>query len=293
MGMVSVIVPAFNEENGIREVLAEISDVMEGSKHPYEVIVVDDGSTDKTSMILKELEVRVITHEGNQGYGSALKSGIRESKGKLIVILDADGSYPAKEIPRLIEESREFDMVVGARSDLDSRIESIRRLGRWVLKKLANLLVNSRIPDLNSGMRIFRKDIAVGYFYLLPQNFSFTTTLTLAMLSDNFKVKYIPVNYQLRKGKSKIRPIRDMSNFLLLIIRTTVYFNPLKVFFPIGIFLFLMGLIILICRVIFYADIGQIEILSVLLGVQIMMMGFVADLIVRSIKNLSNNNKID
>lgn len=288
--MVSVIVPAYNEENGIREVMREIIDVMEGSDHPYELIVVDDGSTDKTSLILRELEVKVITHEVNQGYGSALKSGIRESKGKQIVILDADGSYPPKEIPSLIKESSEFDMVVGARSDLDSRIEKFRRLGRWVLKKLANLLVNSRIPDLNSGMRIFRKDVAVEYFYLLPQNFSFTTTLTLAMLSDNLKVKYIPVDYQIRKGKSKIRPIRDMSNFLLLIIRTTVYFNPLKVFFPIGMILFFIGLLILICRVIFYADIGQIEILSLLLGVQIMMMGFVADLIVRRSKYKANDN---
>jgi glycosyltransferase involved in cell wall biosynthesis len=241
----SIVIPVYNEEKKILDTLNEIQEAFaKSSIAEYEIIVVDDGSTDDTARISKEsrLPVCLVSHEQNKGYGASLKSGIRKSRYETIAITDADGTYPVKEIPRFYSEMADCDMVVGARTGKQVKIPLVRRPAKWLLAKLANYLAETKIPDMNSGLRLFKKSDVLRLFSILPNGFSFTTTLTLAMLTNDMHVKFLPINYMKRKGKSKIRPIRDTLNFVRLIVRTILYFNPLKVFVPIAMMLFLLSL---------------------------------------------------
>jgi glycosyltransferase involved in cell wall biosynthesis len=176
----------------------------------------------------------------NRGYGAALKAGITEARYEVIVIIDADGTYPCSAIPDLLDKAHDNDMVVGARIGKNVSIPLIRKPAKWFLNLLANYLSGKRIPDLNSGLRVLKKSLIKRYFHLLPSGFSFTTSITLAMLCNEHQVLYLPIDYYARVGKSKIRPIHAYY-FLLLIIRTIVYFNPLKIFLPLGGIFFFAG----------------------------------------------------
>jgi len=229
---VSVIIPAFNEHLGVAGVVREVIDALAEHDIPGEVIVVDDGSVDGTGQAAQRAGARVLRHRSNRGYGSALKTGIMASLHNIILITDADGTYPVKYIPEILAGLETADMVVGARMGKNVAIPMVRRPAKWVLNKLANYVAGFRIPDLNSGMRAFRKNIARQYFAILPDQFSFTTTITLAMHCDNYAVRYLPVDYLPRKGKSKIVPW-DAASFAVLILRTATMFRPLRVFLPV------------------------------------------------------------
>jgi len=235
---VSVIVPAYNETSGIAGVLNDINSALAGIKH--EILVVDDGSTDDTASVATSVNgVRVISHGHNRGYGAALKTGLRRAAYDRVLIIDADASYPEGSIPKLVEMSREADMVVGARTGRHVEESRMRRWVKRIIGGLANYLGETSIPDLNSGLRIFRRDLALKYINLLPSGFSFTSTITLVFLSEGFHVEYLPIDYRKRKGWSKFRPFHDTLNMLVLVIRTLVYFNPLRVFLPAAIILLL------------------------------------------------------
>lgn len=279
----SVIIPVYNEENNIKTTIDEVHQVLEKSSiKEFEIIVVDDGSIDNTATVLKEsnLDFSLISHEQNKGYGAALKSGIRKSKYNIIAITDADGTYPIKDIPELYNRMNDCDMVVGARTGEKVKIPWIRRPAKWLLAKLANYLAEYKIPDLNSGLRLFRKSDILLLFGILPKGFSFTTTLTLAMLTNDMHVKFIPIDYMKRKGKSKIRPIRDTLNFFQLILRTVLYFNPLKIFVPIALLLFLLSL-----GVFLYSTFAMDRILDTTVSIlfvaalQMLSIGMIADII--------------
>ena len=229
---VSVIIPAFNEHLGVAGVVREVIDALTEHNISGEVIVVDDGSVDGTGQAAQRAGARVLRHRSNRGYGSALKTGIMASLHNIILITDADGTYPVKYIPEILAGLETADMVVGARMGKNVAIPLVRRPAKWVLNKLANYVAGFRIPDLNSGMRAFRKNIARQYFAILPDQFSFTTTITLAMHCDNYAVRYLPVDYLPRKGKSKIVPW-DAASFAVLILRTATMFRPLRVFLPV------------------------------------------------------------
>jgi glycosyltransferase involved in cell wall biosynthesis len=238
---VSIVIPAYNEEGAIEDGVRGVLDVMDNSELEYELIVVDDGSSDNTSEILSAMTgIVLISIPENRGYGASLKTGIRRSKFDLIVITDADGTYPSERIPDLIEECRRYDMVVGARIGEHVHIPMIRRPAKWVLGKISSYLAGRRIPDLNSGLRVMRKDLVQRFEHLLPSGFSFTTTITLASLCSSSLVKYVPIDYYPRIGESKIKAKHTL-DFLILIIRTIVYFNPLKVFIPVGGAIFVLG----------------------------------------------------
>jgi len=284
----SIIVPAYNEERGIKGVLDRLDAVLRGLELSYEIVVVDDGSADATVTEAQKCKVRLIRHEQNRGYGASLKTGIRHATGDTVLIMDADGSYPPEAIPVLLREAEGQDMVVGARGFVGGQ-DFFRRMAKWILKRLAGYLVETKIPDLNSGMRLFKRAVVMSYFHLLPSNFSFTTTITLALLSDGYAVRYVPIHYAKRIGRSKIRPVRDLTNFLMLIFRTIVYFNPLKVFLPISLGLCAAGIGVMSWRLAVYRDIAQSEVLMVLLGTQIGIMGLLADLVVRRLNWLGKN----
>ena len=278
--MISVVIPAHNEEKAIGTVLYELIEVLDGQS--YEIIVVDDGSTDNTAKIVQENKfIKFIQHPQNMGYGAAIKTGIKNATNDLILIIDGDGSYPVKAIPELLKEADEYDMVVGARTGKEVKIQLYRKPAKWFLSMLANYLSGTKIPDLNSGMRIFRKEDVLKFFNILPSSFSFTTTLTLAYLSNDYNVKYVPIDYHERMGQSKIKPFRDGFNFIMLIVRTITYFNPLKVFLPISIALFVFGFAILLYEGIVLRNVADLPVMLILAAFQIGFMGLLADLIVR------------
>jgi glycosyltransferase involved in cell wall biosynthesis len=231
-----VVVPAYNEEKGIEGVVERLSGLDLGV--PTTILVVNDGSTDGTAARLAELcgrypALRVHTHRQNRGYGAALKTGFAMAKTEVVVITDADGTYPEDRITDLLERvDAGYDMAVGARLGSEVHIPLVRRPAKWALRQLASFLAGSRIPDLNSGLRAFRRDFVLEYRPILPDGFSFTTTITLAAMTNGHPVDYVTIDYAARSGSSKIRPIRDTLGFTALIIRTVLYFNPLKVFYP-------------------------------------------------------------
>lgn len=238
---VSIVIPAFNEENGIAGTIATVRAVMAADGRPFEIVVVNDGSTDHTAVRAAETGVTVISLPENRGYGFALKTGIRRSSHPLIAIIDADGTYPADALPRMLAHANQYDMVVGARTGQHVEIPLVRRPAKWFLRRLAAYLVGRPIPDLNSGLRVIRRDLVQRFEHLLPSGFSFTTTITMAALSSDALVWFEPIDYHVRVGRSKIRP-RHAFDFLILILRTIVYFNPMKVFLPIGAIFFIGGL---------------------------------------------------
>ena len=282
-GPVSVIIPALNEEESIGEELRKIKETMDNAGIEYELIVVDDGSTDNTGQIVEEFNHAVfIKHDSNKGYGEALKTGIRKAINETIVVTDADGTYPVEIIPELCRHMVDYEMVVGARTGPVVRIPFIRRPVKWFLCRLASYLAERKIPDLNSGLRAFRKDVVLRYFPILPSGFSFTTTITLAMLTNGHPVKYIPINYHRRKGRSKIRPLRDTMTFLLLIVRVITYFNPLRVFLPVSFILFIIGIGLLFFSKLVLHQVMDITVNFILFAAfQVLVLGLLADLIAK------------
>lgn len=238
---VSIVIPAFNEGQHIADQLRAVQEVMQDTGWDFEILVVDDGSSDATGQNAILDGVRVIRHKRNRGYGAALKRGIGAARFDWVLITDADGTYPCDAIPTLLAEADDNEMVVGARTGAIRKIPFLRRPAKWFLNRLASYLAGQKLPDLNSGLRLMRKDLVEAYLHLLPDGFSFTTTITLASVCDHHDVTFVPIDYHARLGQSKIRP-RHAYDFLLLILRTIVFFNPLKVFIPMGLILALVGM---------------------------------------------------
>ena len=239
---VSIVIPAFNEEHGVGPVVTELRSVLSQRGITAEILVVDDGSADKTAEMAAAAGARVLRHRSNRGYGAALKSGIAAASHTFVVITDADGTYPCEYIPEMLARLAAADMVVGARIGRNVKIPLVRRPAKWALNRLANYMTNSKIPDLNSGLRAFRRELAMQYFSILPDQFSWTTTITLAMHCDKYAVAYLPIDYRQRKGRSKIVPW-DAGSFAILILRTAMLFRPLRIFLPVVFLCLLYGVV--------------------------------------------------
>lgn len=278
---VSIIVPVYNEEGAIASTLAAIDATMQPTGRVYEVLVVDDGSADGTAPALAATSARVVRHRANRGYGASLKTGIRATTHPLIAILDADGTYPIARLPELLLRADDADMVVGARTGASVHVPALRRPVKWLLTQVANLLSGHRIPDLNSGMRVFRRDLAERFFGLYPQGFSFTSTITLASHINGYRVEYVPIDYYRRTGASSIRPVRDTLNFFLLIVRMVVTFRPLNVFLPTAAGLLVLGAIKAALDFSRTGAFGVGAAILILTAIQIALMGLLADLVTR------------
>lgn len=237
----TVIIPAYNEEKGIRQTILELLPLAIESN--WKILVINDGSTDNSVNELTDIaDITIISHPYNKGYGAALKTGINFAETEWVALYDADGQHRPEDLERLFNGLGDYDMVIGERGK-DSHHDRMRKPGKWILTKTANFLTGRKIPDLNSGLRIIKKDIIIKLLHLFPDGFSFSTTSTIAFLNMGFNVGYIPIKVNKRKGKSSVRQIKHGSGTLLLILRLIVLFNPLKVFIPVSLFLFSAGLI--------------------------------------------------
>lgn len=229
---VSVVIPACNEEQAIAQTVLQIRQILERSVATgWEVIVLDDGSTDKTAGVAAEHGARVIRHLQTLGYGKSIKDGIQAAKHDVIAIMDADGTYPVGQLPILLAKFYEgYDMVIGQRTGSYYRESPIKSPLRWTLKWLVEFTAGRRIPDVNSGFRVFDRKEAMNYFNRLCDTFSFTTSLTLAYLMNNRYVAHVPIEYKERVGKSKVVLLRDSLRTLQYIVQAILYYDPIKIF---------------------------------------------------------------
>lgn len=276
---VGIIIPAYNEEEAISHAIRDVCKALEPQDYEYEIIVVDDGSQDRTAELARLEGVTVLAMPENRGYGASLKTGIRHSRFDTIVITDADGTYPARFIPELVAHLGQYDMVVGARTGTQVEEPLIRRPAKWFLRVLASYLSGCHIPDLNSGLRVMKKSLVERFAHLLPSGFSFTTTITLAALCGGSLVKYIPIDYDARIGKSKIRAVHAF-DFTLLIIRTIVYFNPLKIFLPMGA-VFVLGGFVKFVYDLYRGNLSETAVLGFVTGALLWAVGLLSDQISR------------
>jgi glycosyltransferase involved in cell wall biosynthesis len=235
----SVVVPARNEAAGLGPLLASLHATLRSLQIRYEVLVVDDGSTDATGALAERAGATVIRHPESLGNGAAVKRGIRAARHEWILLLDGDGQHPPAAIPSLLALAETHDMVVGSRGGGGG--DWHRNLANRIYNSLASYVTNRRIPDLTSGFRLVRADAARAFVYLLPNTFSYPTTITLALLRAGFSVGYVPFEVQRRRGRSHIRLLRDGSRFVLIILRIATFFAPLRVFLPLSLLLAATG----------------------------------------------------
>ncbi len=287
---VSVVIPALNEERGVGDQIRNIARVLNAEGMPYEIIVVDDGSTDRTAEQAAQAGARVLRHLENRGYGASLKTGIDAAQFDTIVISDADGTYPSDQIPALVAKLETADMVVGARTTNVSHVPLVRRPAKWMLGKLANQIAGRNIPDLNSGLRAFRRECVKQYFPILSNQFSFTTTSTLALMADDYRVVYHPIDYYPRVGESKIKP-RHFMDFMMLVLRMAMLFQPMKIFVPLALACAGLGALKVLFDILSYIPrtgefswsflfqpvLSTSAVLLLIVGLQLLLIGMVAD----------------
>ncbi len=226
----TIVIPAYNEAEAIGPVLEQLKatcpEIIE------EIIVVDDGSKDDTARIAEETGVQVLRHSHNKGYGASLKTGIRAARSEFVLTMDSDGQHKPEGIARLWERAGQSDMVVGQRTSL-IHSQLWRMPGKWLLSFMANYLSRQRIPDLNSGFRLMRRDIVLKYMHLCPPGFSFSTTITMAFFNRGYEVAYVPIEVKKRIGKSTVS-VKTGLDTIILILRIATLFDPLRIFIPIS-----------------------------------------------------------
>lgn len=230
---ISVVLPVLNEATHLEAEVTRITKSLEAAELSYEIIVVDDGSTDGSGELAESLEgIRVIRFATNRGSGSARKYGTMVARGDVVVWTDVDMSYPNDQIPELVSELKGHDQVVGARTTEEGTVRFLRRPMKWSIRRLASYLSRTDIPDLNSGFRAFRREVAEQFLYLLPRGFSCVTTITMAFLSNGYSVKYTPIEYAPRSGRSKFHWWKDTQRYLLQVIRMVLMHEPIRFFGP-------------------------------------------------------------
>lgn len=271
---VSVVIPAYNEESIIGTILTTLKNI----SGIDEIVVVDDGSTDRTVEVIMASfpDVRLVCHPYNIGNGAAIKSGIRAASGDIIVLMDADGQHPPEEIPNLLHHVGPYDMVVGARSGA-SQAARHRSLANRIFNLYASYIVGYRVPDLTSGFRVLKAPIAQSFLYLLPNGFSYPSTLTIAFFRAGYAVKYQRFASPARVGTSKIRPLRDGLRFLLTLTRLAVLFVPLKIFLPVSLLLTLSGGGYVIASLVLESRFSGFGGLIFTIGIFIFMLGLVSE----------------
>lgn len=290
---VSAILCAYNEEEAILADLSDVRDALEASGRSFEIIVIDDGSRDRTAELARQVPgVRLISHAFNRGNGAARTTGVHAAQGRVVVFTDVDRTYPNGRIPEFLDAmDAGADMVIGARRVEAGTWRLLRVPAKALLRKLAQFMTGSQIPDLNSGLRAQRRDLTLRYLPILPTTHSWVSTITIAFLSGGFLVQWLPIDYYPRVGASTFHPLRDTYNYLTLIVRTVMYFNPLKVFLPLAICLIGVAVVKYIGYDVwwrhgtgwptFVPPLPGTTLALFVTGLQVAVIGLLADLIVR------------
>jgi glycosyltransferase involved in cell wall biosynthesis len=290
---VTIVLPCYNEEGHVLEEIARITAAMDVSEYAdsYELLAIDDKSSDSTLTLLRDAlpsypHMRVMAFGRNGGSGTARRIGSHDAHGEIVVWTDADMTYPNELIPefvRYLDEHPETDQVVGARTTEEGTHKWARVPAKWVIRKIASYLAATDIPDLNSGLRAFRREVSLPYLRLLPPGFSCVTTITMAFLSNQHGVDYLAIDYSKRSGESKFHPFRDAYRYILQVLRMVMYFNPIKALMPLALWLFGLGLVDLVYDVIrYHLRITTNSLLLLVTGLLIASVALLADLIVRS-----------
>ena len=284
---IAVLLPCYNEDAAIAQTVAAFRAALPGAA----IYVYDNISSDRSIEVARAAGA-FVRSERMQGKGHVVRRMFADIDADIYVLADGDATYDATAAPALVDRllSEQLDMVVGARTGQNVHIPTARKPAKWVLNELANQLSGSKIPDLNSGLRVMRKETVKRFLYILPNSFSFTTTITLAMLSDGRNVRYIPVDYFHRSGASKINPIKDTVRFTQLVIRTVMYFDPLRVFIPLSLVLFLSSLMVLVYRLFTGGGLLVFGIVLFVSAIQVLTTGMLADLIDKSNARYSEIN---
>jgi glycosyltransferase involved in cell wall biosynthesis len=283
----TVLLPAFNEELAIGRVLGEVVDALAEIELASEIVVVDDASTDRTVEIAEQFAadcwqcpVRVIRCLENRGAGAARKVGVRQARGEIVVMLDADGSYPAECIREIVSHFPAYDQVNGARTSEQGTLPWLRRPAKWFIRRLACYLTGCRIPDLNTGLKAFKRDAMLPWLWVVPNGFSCVTTMTLAFLTNGYAVKYVSVPYRPRIGKSKFHPIKDTWAYLATVLRMVLYFRPLKIFLPLAGLLMVGGVLKSLWSFHATGSMQESDIVVFVAGFMTAMLGLLAEVIV-------------
>jgi glycosyltransferase involved in cell wall biosynthesis len=288
---VTVVLPCYNERSHVIEEIERITKALDNSPFSYELLVIDDKSTDDTLAVLQDAlprfpQMRLMPFQRNGGSGTARRIGTNEAYGRIVVWTDADMTYPNERIPEFVQylyDNPQTDQVVGARTTEQGSHKFLRVPAKWVIRKVAEVLAGTKIPDLNSGLRAFRRQVSLPYLRLLPPGFSCVTTITLSFLSNQHTVDYLPIDYAKRSGTSKFKFVRDAYRYILQVLRMVMYFNPLKVLMPLALTLLLVGSVKAVVDVVRYDfRITTNAVLLFITGLIIAAVGLLADLIVRS-----------
>jgi len=274
---ISVLIPAYNEAEIIADVVSGVRAAMEKLNRPYEILLIDDGSTDETASRAETAGARVISHPYNIGNGAAVKTGIRQAKGDILVMMDGDGQHNPEYIAPMLEKIGQYDMVVGARtSESESHIH--RDLANRLYNLFASYICKRKIQDLTSGFRAVKADIARQFVSMLPNSFSYPTTITMGIIHEGYSLTYVPIKTNRRVGKSKIRLIADGSRFLLIILKIATLLSPMRVFLPVGLAIFLTGVGYGLFRFfVLGSSYGQTSAMLITMSVVVFMVGLVSE----------------
>jgi len=278
----SIIIPMYNEAEAVPKLLDHLTKTLaeQCSGMTYEIVIVDDGSSDGSANVVQTIEnpaIILCQHPYNIGNGAAIKTGIRKAQGQYILMMDADGQHKPEDIPRLLEHIDRYDMVVGARTK-ESDSAKHRDLANFIYNTFASYVCGRKIEDLTSGFRVIRASLVKQMIYLLPNTFSYPTTLTLAVVRSGYSLKYVPIIAPKRIGKSKIKLVRDGSRFLMILFKITILFSPLKIFVPTSIIVFTLGFFYGLFKVIFLASrYGPTSALFMTMGGLIFLIGLISE----------------
>lgn len=288
---VTIVLPCYNEGAHVLKEIERITATMNASEFSYEVLCIDDASTDDTLAVLRDAaqryaHLRILPFRRNGGSGTARRIGTQQARGEVVVWTDADMTYENEKIPdlvRILRDDATYDQVVGARTTEEGTHKWARVPAKWFIRKVAEWLTKTKIPDLNSGLRAFRREVALPYLRLLPAGFSCVTTITIAFLSNQHDIKYVETTYAKRAGTSKFHFVSDAYRYILQVLRMVMYFDPLKVLMPPAIWLILLGVVkgvVDMVRHPFYFPANTV--LLVVSGVMIGSLALLSDLVVRS-----------
>jgi glycosyltransferase involved in cell wall biosynthesis len=274
MSELTIIIPAYNEEEGIGQTLDAL--IPEAEKHQFRIIVINDGSTDRTQQIVETKAVKLINHPYNKGYGASLKTGIRAAETEYIALYDADGQHNPEDLLNLWNNRQSYDMLIGMRSK-DSHQDWLRKPGKRVLTFTANFLTGRKIPDLNSGLRVIRREKLIDKRHLFSDSFSFSTTSTVAFMSLGYLVEYYPIKVNKRVGTSTVRQLKHGPSTLMIILKMVILYNPLKVFLPVSMIMFFAGLLWGIYGYVAFERFSNTAILATMMGMLFFFLGLISE----------------